>query len=56
MKRKPWDEYAIGTKAFHFDGGYWEKVERGWKWCTGATFPTPGAEVIRVVEPKVEES
>lgn len=34
----------IGTKAQAFDGGYWVKVERGWKWFTGDTFPRPGAD------------
>jgi hypothetical protein len=41
---KPWREYPIGTKARELgSGGYWIKNKLGWKWCTGATFPTPGA-------------
>jgi len=42
---KPWKSYPIGTKAHAFNGGYWTKTARGWKWCTGATFPTPGGDV-----------
>ena len=41
---RPWNEYPIGTRAYAFDGGYWIKVELGWKWCTGATFPKPGGD------------
>lgn len=48
---KPWSEYPIGTKAHAVMGGYWIKTERGWKWCTGATFPTPGGDAIRVELP-----
>jgi hypothetical protein len=47
---KSW--YPIGTKAYTSGGGYWEKTERGWKWCTGATFPTPGGDCIGIVEPE----
>lgn len=39
------EEYPIGTKAHSSGGGYWEKTKRGWKWCTGATFPRPGGDV-----------
>lgn len=41
-----WSEYPIGTKAHAYNGGYWIKTERGWKWCNGSTFPTPGADAI----------
>lgn len=34
----------IGTKAPACIGGYWIKTERGWKWCTGSTFPRPGGD------------
>jgi len=34
----------IGTKAPSINGGHWVKVERGWKWCTGSTFPRPGGD------------
>ena len=43
---KPWSAYPIGTKAHSYNGGYWVRVERGWKWCTGDTFPTPGGEAV----------
>jgi len=41
----------IGTKAHSATGGYWIKTNRGWKWCTGDTFPTPGGDVIRIELP-----
>lgn len=34
----------IGTRAPAVDGGYWERTEHGWKWCTGDTFPRPGGD------------
>ncbi len=34
----------IGTKAPAIGGGHWVRTERGWKWCTGATFPRPGGD------------
>lgn len=43
-------EYPIGSKVFDVNGGYWEKIGRGWKWYTGATFPTPGASHTSTVE------
>jgi len=51
---KDWSEYPIGTKAHAVNGGYWTKTERGWQWCGGATFPTPGAGVIGVELPSKE--
>lgn len=45
-KDRPWSKYPIGTKAHAFNGGHWIKTELGWKWCTGATFPTPGGDAI----------
>ncbi|WP_125077715.1 hypothetical protein [Rufibacter latericius] len=41
---RQWSEYPEGTKAKAQGGGYWEKNKRGWKWCTGSTFPTPGGD------------
>ncbi len=43
---KPWCCYPLGTKAHAINGGFWTRVIRGWKWCTGATFPTPGADAV----------
>lgn len=34
----------IGTKAPAFIGGHWVRVERGWKWHCGDTFPSPGGD------------
>jgi len=50
MKRE-WREHPIGTKAHASTGGYWIKVERGWRWCTGSVFPTPGGDVTRIELP-----
>lgn len=50
--KRAWKDYPIGTKAYAVGGGYWIKTDRGWKWCTGDTFPTPGADVCRVEEAK----
>jgi len=52
---KPWAEYPIGTKAYAIGGGYWQKVSGGWKWCTGSTFPTPGADWSYIEEPEAAE-
>lgn len=41
---RPLAAYPLGTKAKAIGGGYWEKVERGWKWCAGSTFPSPGGD------------
>ncbi len=45
-KDRDWNEYPIGTKAHAFNGGHWVRVERGWKWFNGSTFPTPGGDAI----------
>lgn len=47
----PWEAYPKGTKVFAVLGGHWEKTERGWKWCTGATFSTPGGDWHHIVMP-----
>ncbi len=46
-----WKDYPVGTKAYDIGGGHWEKTTRGWEWCTGATFPTPGGDVSRIKPP-----
>lgn len=46
---KPISEYPIGTKFKSVGGGYWIKTERGYKWCTGATFPTVGGDYVGLV-------
>lgn len=45
-KDRDWKDYPIGTKAHGCNGGYWIRTERGWKWCTGATFPRPGGDAV----------
>ena len=37
-------EYPIGTKFKALMGGYWIRTERGFKWCTGSTFPNVGGD------------
>ncbi len=51
---RPWSEYPIGTKAHSAMGGYWTKTDRGWKWCTGSTFTTPGGDALSVTIPGVK--
>lgn len=42
---RPWREYPLGTKAHAYNGGYWTRVEHGWKWGKhGDVFPTPGGD------------
>lgn len=38
------DNAPLGAIAPAIGVGHWERVERGWKWCTGATFPRPGGD------------
>ncbi len=37
-------DYPLGSKFRAINGGYWEKVENGFKWCTGATFLNLGGD------------
>lgn len=41
---KPVRGYPLGTKFKALMGGYWIRVERGFKWCTGSTFPNIGGD------------
>jgi len=34
----------VGSIAPAIGGGHWTRTERGWEWCTGATFPRPGGD------------
>lgn len=49
---RPWNKYPLGTKANAVMGGFWIKTLRGWKWCTGSAFPTPGVDAISVTLPE----
>lgn len=53
-KDRPWSEYPIGTKAHSINGGHWTKTDRGWKWCNGDTFPTPGGDAFDVTLPPMQ--
>jgi hypothetical protein len=46
VRDRPWNEYPSGTKAHAIDGGCWLRVQNGWMWHTGDTFPTPGADAM----------
>ena len=48
---KPWGAYPTGTRVYAVNGGFWEKNKRGWKWCSGSTFPTPGGDWQYIIEP-----
>ena len=50
-KDRPWSDYPLGTKAWAIGGGHWVRVEHGWKWHNGSTFPTPGADAFDVTTP-----
>lgn len=50
QRDKNWSEYPIGTKAAALMGGHWIKTSRGWKWCTGSTFPTPGGDANGMIQ------
>jgi hypothetical protein len=39
-----WSDFPIGTKVYAINGGFWERTARGYKWCSGATFGTPGGD------------
>ena len=42
---RDWRDYPLGTKAHAFNGGYWIRVEGGWKAsCSHCVFPTPGGD------------
>lgn len=56
-KDRPWYEYPIGTKAHAVTGGHWTRVDRGWKWLDGGTFPAPGGDATgRCIELPTEEA
>lgn len=47
----------LGTKAPSLNGGHWTRVEQGWKWCTGSTFPRPGGDWNgRLIAPVAQEA
>jgi len=48
---KPWSAYPLGTKVYAVMGGYWERTGRGYKWCAGNTFSTPGGDWSYIVDP-----
>src|SRR5690606_37354101 len=45
---RPWSDYPLGTVAHALGGGHWTRVEGGWQWMDGATFPRPGADAYEV--------
>ncbi|MCV6612404.1 MAG: hypothetical protein OIF55_16705 [Amphritea sp.] len=55
LRTKPWGSYPVGTKVYAIGGGHWVKTERGYKWCSGSTFPTPGGDWSHIEEPKQQK-
>lgn len=51
QRPREWHKWPVGSRAYAIMGGYWERTKSGWKWCSGDTFPTPGADVSRVLFP-----
>ncbi|QIG63257.1 hypothetical protein DAC16_24 [Bacteroides phage DAC16] len=47
--------YPLGSKFRAISGGYWEKVENGFKWCTGDTFPNLGGDWDGTVSMKLSD-
>lgn len=41
---KPAKEYPIGTLFKALMGGYWIRLNSGFKWCNGSTFPNVGGD------------
>lgn len=48
-------DYPLGSKFRAINGGYWEKVENGFKWCTGDTFPNLGGDWDGTVSMKLSD-
>lgn len=48
-------KYPLGSKFRAISGGYWEKVENGFKWCTGDTFPNLGGDWDGTVSMKLSD-
>lgn len=48
-------DYPLGSKFRAISGGYWEKVENGFKWCTGDTFPNLGGDWDGTVSMKLSD-
>ena len=48
-------KYPLGSKFRAINGGYWEKVENGFKWCTGDIFPNLGGDWDGTVSMKLSD-
>lgn len=48
-------DYPLGSKFRAINGGYWERVENGFKWCTGDTFPNLGGDWDGTVSMKLSD-
>jgi len=44
-------DYPLGTIAHSVNGGHWTRVEGGWKWHCGDTFPMLSADAFTVEIP-----
>lgn len=48
-------DYPLGSKFRAINGGYWEKVKNGFKWCTGDIFPNLGGDWDGTVSMKLSD-
>lgn len=48
-------DYPLGSKFRAINGGYWERVENGFKWCTGDIFPNLGGDWDGTVSMKLSD-
>lgn len=44
---RDWSDYPTGTRAYGWNGGWWERVERGWQPNVSKdVFPAPGGDAV----------
>ncbi len=51
VERLHWVATPLGTRAHSSSGGYWERVQSGWRAQSGCVFPTPGGDATQVSFP-----
>jgi len=51
VDRPSWSAMPLGTRAHSSSGGYWERVQSGWRAQSGCVFPTPGGDATHVSFP-----
>ena len=43
---RSWKCYPVGTKVHSVNGGFWIRLNIGWKWHTGEMVKCPGKEAV----------